>query len=136
MNNMRPIHPGEIIKEEYLEPLNMSANALAIALRVPAPRINDVIRQKRGISIDTALRLARYFNSTPQFWMNLQVSYDLEMAKQSVAKIENEIFTELNEYKIVFGKVEKVFDITNRTFDFRASVLKKSYAIYDVNTRK
>ena len=56
MNNMRPIHPGEIIKEEYLEPLNMSVNALAIALRVPAPRINDVVRQKRGVSIDTALR--------------------------------------------------------------------------------
>jgi len=91
MNNMRPIHPGEIIKEEYLEPLNMSANALAVALRVPAPRINDVIRQKRGISIDTALRLARYFNTTPQFWMNLQISYDLKMAKQNMAKIKNEI---------------------------------------------
>ena len=91
MNNMRAIHPGEIIKEEYLEPLNMSANALAIALRVPAPRINDVIRQKRGVSIDTALRLARYFNTTPQFWMNLQISYDLKMAKQNMTKIENEI---------------------------------------------
>lgn len=91
MNNMRAIHPGEIIKEEYLEPLNMSPNALAIALRVPAPRINDVIRQKRGISIDTALRLARYFNTTPQFWMNLQISYDLKMAKQNMTKIENEI---------------------------------------------
>ena len=85
--------PGiqEIIKEEYLEPLNMSANALAVALRVPAPRINDVIRQKRGISIDTALRLARYFNTTPQFWMNLQISYDLKMAKQNMTKIEDEI---------------------------------------------
>lgn len=91
MNNMRAIHPGEIIKEEYLEPLNMSANALAVALRVPAPRINDVIRQKRGISIDTALRLARYFNTTPQFWMNLQISYNLKMAKHNMAKIENEI---------------------------------------------
>jgi addiction module HigA family antidote len=91
MNNMRAIHPGEIIKEEYLEPLNMSANALAVALRVPAPRINDVIRQKRGVSIDTALRLARYFNTTPQFWMNLQISYDLKMAKQNMTKIENEI---------------------------------------------
>ena len=90
-NNMRAIHPGEIIKEEYLEPLNMSANALAVALRVPAPRINDVIRQKRGISIDTALRLARYFNTTPQFWMNLQISYDLKMAKQNMTKIEDEI---------------------------------------------
>ena len=88
---MRAIHPGEIIKEEYLEPLNMSANALALALRVPAPRINDVIRQKRGVSIDTALRLARYFNSTPQFWMNLQISYDLKIAKQNMTKIENEI---------------------------------------------
>jgi len=91
MNNMRAIHPGEIIKEEYLEPLNMSANALAIALRVPAPRINDVIRQKRGVSIDTALRLAIYFNTTAQFWMNLQVSYDLKIAKQNMTKIENEI---------------------------------------------
>jgi len=91
MNNMRAIHPGEIIKEEYLEPLNMSANALAVALRVPAPRINDVIRQKRGVSIDTALRLARYFNTTPQFWMNLQISYDLKIAKQNMTKIENEI---------------------------------------------
>ena len=71
MNNMRPIHPGEIIKEEYLKPLSMSANALAVALRGPAPRINDVVRQKRGISIDTALRLARYFDTTAQFWMNL-----------------------------------------------------------------
>lgn len=91
MNNMRPIHPGEIIKEEYLEPLGMSANALAVALRIPAPIINDVIRQKRGISIDTALRLARYFNTTAQFWMNLQISYDLKMAKQKMTKIEDEI---------------------------------------------
>jgi len=91
MNNMRPIHPGEIIKEEYLEPLGMSVNALAVALRVPAPRINDVVRQKRGISIDTALRLARYFNTTAQFWMNLQISYDLKIAKKNIAKIEDEI---------------------------------------------
>ncbi len=88
---MRAIHPGEIIKEEYLKPLNMSASALAVALRVPATRINDVVRQKRGVSVDTALRLARYFNTTPQFWMNLQNSYDLKMAEQSMIKIENEI---------------------------------------------
>ncbi|MDU9050743.1 MAG: HigA family addiction module antitoxin [Candidatus Electrothrix sp. Rat3] len=88
---MRPIHPGEIIKEEYLEPLGMSVNALAVALRVPAPRINDVVRQKRGVSIDTALRLARYFNTTAQFWMNLQVSYDLKIAKQHIEKIKNEV---------------------------------------------
>ncbi len=88
---MRPIHPGEIIKEEYLEPLNMSVNALAIALRVPASRINDVVRQKRGVSIDTALRLARYFNTTAHFWMNLQISYVLKMAKQNMTRIEDEI---------------------------------------------
>ena len=91
MNNMRPIHPGEIIKEEYLEPLSMSVSALAVALRVPASRINDVVRQKRGVSIDTALRLARYFNTTAQFWMNLQISYDLKIAKQNMTNIEDEI---------------------------------------------
>jgi addiction module HigA family antidote len=91
MNNMRPIHPGEIIKEEYLEPLSMSVNALAVALRVPASRINDVVRQKRGVSIDTALRLARYFNTTAQFWMNLQISYDLKIARQNMTNIEDEI---------------------------------------------
>ena len=88
---MRPIHPGEIIKEEYLEPLSMSVSALAVALRVPASRINDVVRQKRGVSIDTALRLARYFNTTAQFWMNLQISYDLKIARQNMTNIEDEI---------------------------------------------
>ncbi len=91
MNNMRPIHPGEMIKEEYLEPYGMSVNALATALRVPASRINDVVRQKRAVSVDTALRLARYFNTTAQFWLNLQTSYDLKMAQQSITTIENEI---------------------------------------------
>ena len=91
MNNMRPIHPGEILREDYLEPLSLSANALAIALRVPAPRINDVVREKRAVTVDTALRLARYFNTTAQFWLNLQNSYDLKMAKTDAAKIEQEV---------------------------------------------
>ena len=91
MNNMRPIHPGEIIREEYLIPLGMSANALAKALRVSAPRINDVVREKRGISVDTALRLARYFNTTAQFWMNLQTSYDLKVAQQTIETIQQEV---------------------------------------------
>lgn len=69
------------MREEYLVPKGMSANALAIALRVPAPRINDVVRKKRGVSIDTSLRLARYFRTTPQFWMNLQTAYDLKVAE-------------------------------------------------------
>jgi len=84
--NMRPILPGEIIKEEYLEPLDMSVHALAIALRVPALRINNAVKQKRGISIDTALRLARYFNTTAQLWMNLQISYDIKMARNNMTK--------------------------------------------------
>ena len=88
---MRLIHPGEIIKEEFLAPLEMSVNALAIALRIPAPRINDVVRQKRAISVDTALRLARYFGTTAEFWLNLQTSYDLKKAQQNMASIEDEI---------------------------------------------
>jgi len=91
-NKMRPIHPGEILREEYLLPLGMSANALSIALRVPAPRINEVVRERRGITSDTALRLARYFNTTPQFWLNLQASFDLKRTSIKVGdKIEREI---------------------------------------------
>ena len=92
VNKMRPIHPGEILLEEFLKPLKMSANALSIALRIPAPRINDIVRQKRGLSADTALRLARYFGSTAQFWLNLQTAYELKIVEQQVgASIEKEI---------------------------------------------
>ena len=92
INRMRPIHPGEILREDYLVPLDLSAHALAMELRVPAPRINDVVREKRSITVDTALRLARYFNTTAQFWMNLQSSYDLKVAERELgSKIENEV---------------------------------------------
>ena len=91
-NKMRPIHPGEILREEFLVPLSMSAHALALELRVPAPRINDIVPERRAITPDTALRLARYFNTTAQFWMNLQISYDLKMAEiKNGAKIVAEI---------------------------------------------
>ena len=79
-NKLRPIHPGEILREEYLEPLGLSANALALALRVPSTRIGDILRERRGISTDTALRLACYFDTDAQSWMNLQTSYDLKIA--------------------------------------------------------
>ncbi|HBL55915.1 MAG TPA: addiction module antidote protein, HigA family [Candidatus Lambdaproteobacteria bacterium] len=93
VNQMRPIHPGEILLEEFLKPLKMSANALSIALRIPAPRINDLVREKRGLSADTALRLARYFGSTAQFWLNLQTAYELKIVEQQVgASIQKEIF--------------------------------------------
>jgi addiction module HigA family antidote len=92
MNKMRPIHPGEVLREEFLEPLDLSARALAVALRVPAPRINDVVRERRSITPDTALRLARYFKTTPQFWMNLQASYALKIAlRDSKGRIEKDV---------------------------------------------
>jgi len=92
VNNMRPIHPGEVLREEYLAPLGLSANALAMELHVPAPRINDVVRERRAITPDTALRLARYFDTSPQFWMNLQTAFDLKRAEADVgARIEREV---------------------------------------------
>ena len=84
---LRPIHPGEILREEYLKPLGMSANALAMVLKIPAPRINDIVREKRGITSDTALRLARYFGSTPEFWLNLQTAYDLRVTKAKTSGV-------------------------------------------------
>ncbi|WP_432260732.1 HigA family addiction module antitoxin [Cupriavidus sp. TMH.W2] len=81
-DGMPPIHPGEILREEYLVPLNMSANALALALRVTAARINEIVREERGITPDTALRLARYFGGDARSWMNLQLRYDLKVAER------------------------------------------------------
>jgi addiction module HigA family antidote len=78
---MPPIHPGETLREDFLKPLGLSANRLAMELRVSVTRINDIARAKRAITADTALRLARYFGTTPQFWMNLQANYDLEVAQ-------------------------------------------------------
>ena len=92
VNKMRPIHPGEVLREEFLEPLGLTAHALAQALRVPAPRVNDIVLERRGISADTALRLARHFGTTPQFWLNLQASYDLKIAmRKGGAKVEREV---------------------------------------------
>lgn len=85
-------HPGEILRSEFLDPLGMSVNALALALRVPAPRINDIVRGKRAISADTALRLERYFGASAQFWLNLQIAYDLRIATAAAGEqIEREI---------------------------------------------
>ena len=76
-NRMRPVHPGEILREEYLVPLDMSVNALAHALRVPATRLHEIVKERRAITADTALRLARYFGGDAQSWMNLQAAYEL-----------------------------------------------------------
>jgi addiction module HigA family antidote len=80
VNGMRPIHPGEILREEFMIPLGLSANALAIALRVPAPRINDIARERRAVTADSALRLSRYFGNSAEFWLGLQSDYDMKIA--------------------------------------------------------
>lgn len=91
-NGMRPIHPGEILKEEYLEPLGLSANALAKALKVPASRIGDIVLERRGITTDTALRLARFFGGDAHSWLNLQQAYDLKVAEKANLKtIQKEV---------------------------------------------
>ncbi len=95
-NKMRPIHPGEILREEFLVPLGLNAHALAMEIKVPAPRINDIVRERRAITPDTALRLARYFGTTAQFWLNLQTSYDLKITEKAVgSKITGEVHTRL-----------------------------------------
>jgi len=80
-NRMRPIHPGEILREEYLLPLDMSVNALARELRVPATRLHEIVKERRAVSADTALRLARYFGGDAQSWLNLQSTYELRLAE-------------------------------------------------------
>jgi addiction module HigA family antidote len=90
---LSPVHPGEILLEEFLKPLKISQNRLGRDLGVPAQRINEIIRGRRTITVDTALRLAKYFGTTPQFWLNLQAHYDLEMAVETrlVEKINREV---------------------------------------------
>ena len=91
---IKPVHPGEVLLEDFLEPTGMSRNALAKAIGVPGPRINDIVLCRRGISADTAMRLAAFIGTTPEFWINLQAGYELDVARQkadlvkSVEKIE------------------------------------------------
>ena len=85
-NGMRPIHPGEILREDYLKPLGMSANALSKALGLTPARVNDIVLERRGVTPDTALRLARYFGGDAQSWLNLQVAYDLKVAERDSLK--------------------------------------------------
>jgi addiction module HigA family antidote len=79
-----PIHPGEILREEFMKPLGLSANALARRLSVTTARVNEIANERRGITADTALRLVRCFSTTPEFWMNLQQRYELEAARRAV----------------------------------------------------
>jgi addiction module HigA family antidote len=95
-NGMRPIHPGEILREEYLVPLGMSVNGLATRLRVPTTRLHEIVKERRAITADTAMRLAQYFGGDAQSWLNLQSAYDLRLAENSHAA---EIREEVKPYK-------------------------------------
>jgi len=81
MAKLKPIHPGEILREEFIVPLHLNANKLALALHVPAPTVYDIIHEDRGISPEMALRLGYYFRTTPDFWLNLQSEYDLRIVR-------------------------------------------------------
>jgi len=82
---LKPVHPGEILREEFMSPLGLSMNRMALDLRVPVTRIADIVAERRSITADTALRLARYFKNSPAFWMNLQTRYELEVAQDEIA---------------------------------------------------
>jgi addiction module HigA family antidote len=81
----KPVHPGEVLREEFMAPLGLTMNRMAMDLRVPVTRIADIANERRGITADTALRFARYFTNSPAFWMNLQTRYDLEVAQDAIA---------------------------------------------------
>lgn len=92
-HHLDPIHPGEILLEEYMKPLGLSRTRLGIDLGIPPQRIGEILRGKRAVTVDTALRLAKYFNTTPQFWLNIQMRYDLDKAEDQrlPARIEREV---------------------------------------------
>src|SRR5580692_5825206 len=85
VKKLKPVHPGEILLEEFMNPLGLSMNKMAMDLRVPVTRIADIVHERRGITADTALRFGRYFKNSPVFWMNLQTRYDLEVAEDEIA---------------------------------------------------
>jgi addiction module HigA family antidote len=95
-NEMRAIHPGEILREEFLKPVGMSVNALAQGLRVPATRLHEIVNERRAVSADTAMRLAQYFGGDAQSWLNLQAAFDLRVAEIEKA---DEIREEVRPYR-------------------------------------
>ncbi|HIG57607.1 MAG TPA: addiction module antidote protein, HigA family [Candidatus Latescibacteria bacterium] len=89
---LAPIHPGEVLSEEFLRPMELSQNRLALDIGVPPRRINEIVLEKRGVTADTALRLARYFDMSPQFWLGLQMDYELDLAEDALSKrLEREV---------------------------------------------
>ncbi len=91
---LHPVHPGEVLLEEFLKPMNLSQNRLALDIGVPPRRINEIVLGKRRLTVDTALRLARYFGTSPQFWLGLQTDYDLDVATDTLGdRLEREVKT-------------------------------------------
>jgi antitoxin HigA-1 len=91
-----PVHPGEVLREEYMRPLGLSINRLALDLHLPVSRMSDIVHEERGITSDTALRLARYFDTSAEFWLNLQVKHEIEVAiRQSLQAIQREVLPRL-----------------------------------------
>ena len=88
-HGMRPIHPGEVLREEFLVPYQLTAHALSMALQLPAPRINDIVRERRAITVDTALRLSKFFGNSAEFWMGLQTDYDMAIAREPMQDTTN-----------------------------------------------
>ncbi len=86
MKKLKPVHPGEVLLEEFLKPMDLSQNRLALAIGVPPRRINEIVLGKRSITADTALRLGRYFSMSPQFWLGLQMDYDLDVTADNLEK--------------------------------------------------
>jgi addiction module HigA family antidote len=93
MAKLAPLHPGEVLREEFMEPFGITAYALAKACQIERPRLERIVREQQGISADTALRLGKYFGTTPEFWMNLQSRYELESAKEEIGADLDEIET-------------------------------------------
>ncbi|MEW5774344.1 MAG: HigA family addiction module antitoxin [Thermodesulfobacteriota bacterium] len=92
-HHLDPIHPGEILLEEFMKPLGLSRNRLGIDLGIPPQRVGEILRGRRAVTVDTALRLAKYFNTTPEFWLNIQMRYDLDRAEDEhlPARVESEV---------------------------------------------
>lgn len=86
-NKMRPVHPGEVLREEYLIPLALSVNALAMALHIPSTRLHEIIKERRAVTADTALRLARYFGGDAQSWLNMQAAYSLKKTENEAGSL-------------------------------------------------
>jgi len=101
---MAPVHPGEILMKQFLEPLGMSQNRLAVALGVPPRRVNEIVHGRRRVTADTALRLARFFNMTPQYWLGLQADYDLDVAQDDLA---DAIIRTVHPYRPQFADVAR-----------------------------